>query len=161
MMKILWCSFLNFSSKSSYKTGQQQPLLYLLREIIYVIPLNVCPLVRPSVMLLLALALAVYSYIHRFYLQKHLQHWTVTEFLAHGLTCTFLAHYVKDNFPSPTDVIYIGLHRLSSNPYIPQLCRSLLALGVCRKPKFGSDSDIKSLNRIRKSKNLTSMRTVF
>jgi len=37
------------------------------------------------------------------------------------------SRYIRDNFPSPTDVIYIGLHELSSNPCIPQLRRSLLA----------------------------------
>jgi len=37
-------------------------------------------------------------------------HRTVTEFIAHGSTCTFLARYMKDNFPSPTAVIGVGLH---------------------------------------------------
>ena len=55
-------------------------------------------------------------------------HRTVTEFLiAHGSTCTFLARYMKDNFPSPTAVMCIGLHGLSSNPhihwYVAHCCR--------------------------------------
>jgi len=48
-------------------------------------------------------------------------------FTAHGSTCTFLARYMKDHLSSPTAVICIGLHGLSSNPYIPWVRRSLLA----------------------------------
>jgi len=40
----------------------------------------------------------------------------ITEFTAHGSTCTFLVRYMKDHFPSHTAVISIGLHGLSPNP---------------------------------------------
>jgi len=47
--------------------------------------------------------------------------------MAHGSTCTFLTRYTKDHFPSPTAVICLGLHGLSSNPRIHLVRRSLLA----------------------------------
>jgi len=44
-------------------------------------------------------------------------HRTVTKFITHGSTFTFV-RYTEDNFPTPTAVICMGPHRLSSNPRI-------------------------------------------
>jgi len=89
---------------------------------------NVCPPLRLSCDAVVSCsdgsARAVYSYVRQFYLHRNIYvHRTVTKFITHGSTCTFLVRYMKDNFPSPTAVICIGSARI----IIQSPHRSLLA----------------------------------